>query len=361
MHRRDREYVKDRDRAGARTSSPALRSRLNDPAAQLSGGQQQMLALAMAFLAKPNVLMIDELSLGLAPLVVEQLLARGASSSRSRASPSILVEQSVNVALTAADKAFFMEKGAIRFHGLTAELLERPDLLRSIFLEGAAASAGGRSRRGGQGSAVGRGRRRERADRAARRTAASAASCSRPGTSPSGSPASPRSTTCRSSCTKARSSASSARTAPARPRCSTSSRVPRARLGSDPDRRPRRHPAPAAAAAPSSGSRVRSRTRGCSARSPCTRRCASRSTGQLSVLDPIPRVALPPERRTAPSSKLGEARRRAHRDDGSRRLPRQVRVGPLHRKPPHRRPRVPDRHRAEGDPVRRAVVGHRAA
>ena len=48
----------------------------------------------------------------------------------------ILVEQSVNVALTAADKAFFMEKGAIRFHGLTAELLERPDLLRSIFLEG---------------------------------------------------------------------------------------------------------------------------------------------------------------------------------------------------------------------------------
>ena len=52
----------------------------------------------------------------------------------------VLVEQSVNVALTAATKAFFMEKGAIRFHGLTAELLERPELLRSIFLEGAAAS-----------------------------------------------------------------------------------------------------------------------------------------------------------------------------------------------------------------------------
>ena len=54
----------------------------------------------------------------------------------------ILVEQSVNVALTTADKAFFMEKGAVRFHGLTAELLERPDLLRSIFLEGAAAATG---------------------------------------------------------------------------------------------------------------------------------------------------------------------------------------------------------------------------
>ncbi len=54
----------------------------------------------------------------------------------------ILVEQSVNVALTTADKAFFMEKGAIRFHGLTAELLDRPDLLRSIFLEGAASAEG---------------------------------------------------------------------------------------------------------------------------------------------------------------------------------------------------------------------------
>ncbi len=54
----------------------------------------------------------------------------------------ILVEQSVNVALQTADKAFFMEKGAIRFHGLTAELLERPDLLRSIFLEGAASADG---------------------------------------------------------------------------------------------------------------------------------------------------------------------------------------------------------------------------
>ena len=56
-----------------------------------------------------------------------------------------------------------------------------------------------------------------------------------------------------------------------------------------------------------------------------------------------------------------QARRRARHDDGSRRLPRQVRVGPLHREPAHRRPRVPDRDRAEGDPVRRTVVGYRAA
>ena len=117
MHRRDREYAKTATEE-ALNLFPALRSRLSDPAAQLSGGQQQMLALAMAFLAKPDVLMIDELSLGLAPLVVEQLLAV-VRQFREQGVTVILVEQSVNVALTTADKAFFMEKGAIRFHGLT--------------------------------------------------------------------------------------------------------------------------------------------------------------------------------------------------------------------------------------------------
>ena len=138
MHRRDREYGK-RATEEALELFPALGSRLADPAAQLSGGQQQMLALAMAFLAKPDVLMIDELSLGLAPLVVAQLLEVVKKFSE-RGVTVILVEQSVNIALAAADKAFFMEKGTIRFHGLTSELLERPDLLRSIFLEGADAT-----------------------------------------------------------------------------------------------------------------------------------------------------------------------------------------------------------------------------
>jgi ABC-type branched-subunit amino acid transport system ATPase component/branched-subunit amino acid ABC-type transport system permease component len=140
MHRRDHEYVTSATE-DALELFPMLRARLHDPAAQLSGGQQQMLALAMAFLAKPKVLMIDELSLGLAPLVVEQLLGV-VKRFQEQGMTVVLVEQSVNVALTIADKAFFMEKGAVRFHGLTAELLERPDLLRSIFLEGAAAVEG---------------------------------------------------------------------------------------------------------------------------------------------------------------------------------------------------------------------------
>jgi ABC-type branched-subunit amino acid transport system ATPase component/predicted MFS family arabinose efflux permease len=118
---------------------PVLGRRLDEPAANLSGGQQQMLALGMAFLSRPRLLMIDELSLGLAPVVVEQLLTV-VEELRDAGTTIILVEQSVNVALTVASTAYFMEKGEIRFHGPTAELLERPDVLRSVFLEGAAAA-----------------------------------------------------------------------------------------------------------------------------------------------------------------------------------------------------------------------------
>jgi ABC-type branched-subunit amino acid transport system ATPase component/branched-subunit amino acid ABC-type transport system permease component len=140
MHRRDRDYCRTAH-AEALQIFPALATRLHDPAAELSGGQQQMLALAMAFLAKPDVLIIDELSLGLAPSIVGQLLGV-VRQFHDRGVTVILVEQSVNVALTACDKAFFMEKGAVKFHGLTSDLIARPDLLRSIFIDGVGASNG---------------------------------------------------------------------------------------------------------------------------------------------------------------------------------------------------------------------------
>ena len=125
---------------------PVLRDRLGEVAGNLSGGQQQMLTLGMAFIERPRLLMIDELSLGLAPAVIEQLLEI-VRDLRERGTTIILVEQSVNVALTVAETAYFMEKGEIRFHGPTAELLERPDVLRSVFLEGAASVANGASSR----------------------------------------------------------------------------------------------------------------------------------------------------------------------------------------------------------------------
>jgi ABC-type branched-subunit amino acid transport system ATPase component len=131
---------------------PVLAARADEPAGNLSGGEQQMLALGMAFLTRPRLLLIDELSLGLAPAAVEQLLPMIAAI-RDHGTTVIIVEQSVNLALTLAETAYFMEKGEIRFHGRTADLMERPDLLRSVFLEGATRGAAKTDR----GSAAGSG------------------------------------------------------------------------------------------------------------------------------------------------------------------------------------------------------------
>jgi ABC-type branched-subunit amino acid transport system ATPase component/MFS family permease len=135
LHRQDKDHLRQ---ATDRVMEifPVLRERLDEASGNLSGGQQQMLTLGMAFIEQPRLLMIDELSLGLAPSVVSQLLEI-VRELKAAGTTIILVEQSVNVALTVAETAYFMEKGEIRFHGPTAELLERPDVLRSVFLEGA--------------------------------------------------------------------------------------------------------------------------------------------------------------------------------------------------------------------------------
>jgi branched-chain amino acid transport system ATP-binding protein len=117
---------------------PRLRERLKQPAGVLSGGERQMLTLGQSFLLRPQVMLIDELSLGLAPTVVQELLV-ALRRINAEGTAIVLVEQSVNVALTLADRAYFMEKGEVRFSGPTSELLERSDLLRSVFLEGAGA------------------------------------------------------------------------------------------------------------------------------------------------------------------------------------------------------------------------------
>jgi ABC-type branched-subunit amino acid transport system ATPase component len=115
---------------------PRLRERWSQLGGDLSGGEQQQLALGMAFIADPKLLIIDELSLGLAPNLVEQLLDM-VRTIHAGGATVLLVEQSVNVALTIADRAYFLEKGEVRFSGPTEELLERGDILRSVFLAGA--------------------------------------------------------------------------------------------------------------------------------------------------------------------------------------------------------------------------------
>jgi len=111
---------------------PELAERRKQPARSLSGGQQQMLALARVLMHNPKILLIDELSLGLAPVVVQRMLEL-VDVLKARGQTMLIVEQSLNVALSIADRAIFLEKGEVRFEGPAQELLERDDLARAVF------------------------------------------------------------------------------------------------------------------------------------------------------------------------------------------------------------------------------------
>ncbi len=135
MIRDDQERV-EAARQEVQALFPILERRQTQLAGDLSGGEQQMLALGAALMTRPRLLMIDELSLGLAPTIVAQLL-EVVKEIHSRGTTIVLVEQSVNVALNLAQRAVFMEKGEVRFEGPTQDLLDRPDVLRSVFIAGA--------------------------------------------------------------------------------------------------------------------------------------------------------------------------------------------------------------------------------
>lgn len=133
--RRQRQIFRDRMDL-VFTTFPGLAARRSTLAGKLSGGEQQQLALARALLLKPQLLCIDELSLGLAPIVVGPLLEVVRQLSEA-GTTLILVEQSLNIAATLCHRAVFLEKGEVRFEGRTADLLERDDIARAVFLGGA--------------------------------------------------------------------------------------------------------------------------------------------------------------------------------------------------------------------------------
>ena len=112
---------------------PVLKERLSQAAGSMSGGQQQQLAIAKALLTDPSVLCIDELSLGLSPMMLGELL-EAVRTVNADGVTCIIVEQSLNVAAALCHRAIFLEKGAVQFEGPPGDLLDRGDLARAIFL-----------------------------------------------------------------------------------------------------------------------------------------------------------------------------------------------------------------------------------
>ena len=119
----------------AYTVFPELADRTGQLAGSLSGGQQQMVVLAQAIVSKPKVILVDEMSLGLAPLIVKRLL----DVIRDLAANGVgvlLIEQFTHLALGLADHVYVMDRGHLVFSGLPAEVEDNPDILREAYLAG---------------------------------------------------------------------------------------------------------------------------------------------------------------------------------------------------------------------------------
>jgi branched-chain amino acid transport system ATP-binding protein len=114
---------------------PRLRERLSQRGGTLSGGEQQMLAIGRALMSRPRLLLLDEPSLGLAPLIARQIFESIRTLNRQDGLTVLIVEQNANHALRLAHRAYVMVNGLIGLTGTGRELLERPEI-RAAYLEG---------------------------------------------------------------------------------------------------------------------------------------------------------------------------------------------------------------------------------
>jgi branched-chain amino acid transport system ATP-binding protein len=132
-HRKDREGIK-KDREWIYTLFPVLKERVSQLAGTLSGGEQQMLALGRGLMSHPELLMLDEPSLGLAPIVVVDIYEVIREINRSGITV-LLVEQNINMAMKISSYAYIMETGKIRTEGAPGEVMKRENIMKAYLGE----------------------------------------------------------------------------------------------------------------------------------------------------------------------------------------------------------------------------------
>lgn len=130
-------YVRRKDPEGVRETMdevyelfPVLREKARDPAGTLSGGQQQMLAIGRALMAGPRLLLLDEPSLGLAPLVVDEVFG-SIVEINTRGTSVLLAEQNANAALKVAGRGYVIEEGEVAIEGARDELMDNPEVRKA--------------------------------------------------------------------------------------------------------------------------------------------------------------------------------------------------------------------------------------
>ena len=128
--RRDRQGI-ERDREELYELFPILHQRRHQPGGNLSGGEQQMLAISRALMARPRLLLLDEPSMGLAPLVTRQIFEIITTMTRERSTTVFLVEQNANLALQTADRGYVLENGRIALQGQAQALLNNENVQKA--------------------------------------------------------------------------------------------------------------------------------------------------------------------------------------------------------------------------------------